>query len=348
MRTRRRQRSAPSLGLLVAALGLLAAACSGGSNDTPQETAQAAANPKAALQLPAPLTGLLVGGEVASHPAVTVKVDNSPQGRPQSGLDRADVVIEEKVEGTITRLLAVFQSQDAARVGPVRSLRSTDVALVSPIGGVFAFAGGIPEFESLIRRAPVVVISETTDGDAFDLRGGRPRPYKTYTSTARLRRRAGAKAKGATRLFDFLGPGEAFGPPGAVPAAGATVVFGPRTTAGWDYDAASGQWRRTTNGTPHLVEGGVQLAFTNVIMQHTRYGTTVYRDRSGAPVDEAVVIGGGEAIILSRGRQVRARWSKASLEAPIRYTQPDGAPVKLAPGRTWVALPPEGASVTTR
>ena len=348
MRLQPRRRFAAGLRALWAALAVVAAACSGGSEDSAQETARDAANARAGAQVPAPLTGLPVDGELASRPAVTVKVDNSPQGRPQSGLDRADLVIEEKVEGAITRLLAVFQSQDAAAVGPVRSIRSTDVALVTPIGGVFAFAGGIPEFESLVRKAPVVVVSETTDGDAFDLRAGRQRPYKTYTATARLRGRAGARAKPAGRLFDFLPLGQPFAPPGAVPAARATIVFGTRTTAGWDYDPAGGQWRRSTNGTAHLVEGGGQLAYTNVVVQHTRYATTVYRDRSGAAVDEAVMVGGGDAVILSQGMQLRARWSKPSLAAPIRYTLPDGTPVRLAPGRTWVALPPEGASVTTR
>ena len=187
MRSRPGPRSGLALCLVLAALGLLAAACSRGSGE--QGGAGETTTPAGGRQL-APLTGLPVASEVARRPATTVKVDNSPQGRPQSGLDRADVVIEEKVEGTITRLLAVFQSQDAAPVGPVRSLRSTDVALVAPIGGVFAFAGGIPEFEALVRKAPVVVVSERTDGDAFDLRSVRQCPYNTYTSTARLRSRA--------------------------------------------------------------------------------------------------------------------------------------------------------------
>ncbi|MDP9072211.1 MAG: DUF3048 domain-containing protein [Actinomycetota bacterium] len=338
MRSPLRPGRAPVLAVVTAVLGLLAAACGGSDEGGSDQVAQR----------PAPLTGLPVDGDVARRPATTVKVDNSPQGRPQSGLDKADLVIEEKVEGTITRLLAVFHSNDAGSVGPVRSLRSTDVGLVAPIGGVFAYAGGIAPFESLIRKAPVEVVTEKTDADTFDLRAGRERPFKTYTSSAKLRAKAGDKAKAPPRLFEFLGPGEAFAPPGAAPAAGATIVFGPRTTATWDYDRASGEWRRSTNGTAHVVEGGGQLAFTNVIVQRTRYGTTIYRDRSGAPVDEAVVVGTGEAIVLTQGKQVRARWAKASQTAPTRYTLPDGTPVRLAPGRTWVELPPDNASVTIR
>ena len=333
-------RSASALLVAVVALALLASACSRGDEDQ----GSSAEGPKA----PSPLTGLPVDADVASRPAVTVKVDNSPEGRPQSGLHRADVVIEEKVEGTITRFLAVFQSQEADEVGPVRSVRSTDVALVSPIRGVFAFSGGIPAFETLINKAPVTVLTERDDAEAFDLRDSRQRPFKTYTSTTTLRSRAGDEARAPARLFEFVAPGQPFSAPGANPAAHVTVVFGPRTTAAWDYDRARGQWRRSTNGTAHVVEGSGPLEFTNVIVQRTRYRTTVYRDRSGARVDEAAVVGSGEALVLSQGQQVRARWSKTSMSAPTNYTLPDGSPLRLVPGRTWVGLPPDGATVTTR
>ena len=56
-------------------------------------------------------------------PAVTVKIDNTPAGQPQSGVDQADVVYEEVVEGGITRLAAIFNSHAPDRVGPVRSVR---------------------------------------------------------------------------------------------------------------------------------------------------------------------------------------------------------------------------------
>jgi hypothetical protein len=344
MPSRRLHRPAPVAAALMAALALLATACSGGSGSADgSKTPATDRGPRA----PSPLTGLPVDADLAARPAVTVKVDDSPEARPQSGLDKADVVMEEKVEGAVTRFLAVFQSEDASSVGPVRSVRPTDPALVSPIRGVFAYSGGIPAFEALIHKAPVVVLTETADQDVFDLRANRSRPYKTYTSTAKLRSKAGGQARPPARLFDFLPLGQAFGPPVATPAVHATVVFG-RTTADWDYDPGSGLWRRTTNGTAHTVEGGAQLAFANVVVQRTRYRTTVYRDRSGAPVDEAAVVGTGPAIVLSQGKQVAATWSKASATVPTTYALADGSPVRLAPGRTLVELPPDTAAVTTR
>ncbi|HUR17671.1 MAG TPA: DUF3048 domain-containing protein [Acidimicrobiales bacterium] len=338
---------------LMAVAALLLPACSSGDdekNATGTDGGKAEKPvPTTVAPRPAPLTGLILAdGSIADRPAVVVKVDNSPTARPQAGLDKADVIIEEKVEGAITRFLAVFHSEDAELVGPVRSVRSTDAPLVSALGGVFAFAGGIPPFVALARSAPVTVITEQGNAQAFKLRADKRRPFKTYASTARLRALAGTHDNPPPRLFEFLASGEVFNPAGAVPATHATVIFGGLTKSDWDYDAAAGQWRRSTNGTPHLVEGGSQLAFTNVIVQRTAYRGTRFTDASRSKVDEAVVVGSGDAVILSAGRQVAAKWSKPSATAVTTYTDGTGAPIRLTPGRTWISLPPTAAAITVR
>src|SRR5216110_2587366 len=90
----------------------------------------------------APLTGLPDPHGVANHrPAITVKVNNT-DARPQAGIDQADVVYEEVVEGGYTRLAAIFNSHAPGKAGPVRSVRRTDQSIVWPIGGVFVYSGG--------------------------------------------------------------------------------------------------------------------------------------------------------------------------------------------------------------
>jgi len=56
------------------------------------------------------------------------------------GIDQADVVYEEIVNGGITRLAAIFNSHAPAKVGPVRSVRPTDTQVVWPLGGIFAYS----------------------------------------------------------------------------------------------------------------------------------------------------------------------------------------------------------------
>jgi hypothetical protein len=105
-------------------------------------------------------------------------------------------------------------------------------------------------------------------------------------------------------------------------------------------------WQRSTNGTPHLLADGTRLTFANVIIQKVGYRKVGYNDSSKHPVEEAVVVGEGEAIVLSGGKQAKVRWSKPSPEAMTTYTDSAGAPLKLLPGPTMVALAPTTAPIS--
>src|SRR5580692_10493375 len=116
----------------------------------------------------APLTGLPdPTGLSVKRPALTVKIENTPQALPQWGIDQADVVYEEIVNGGITRLAAIFNSHAPAKVGPVRSVRPTDTQVVWPLGGIFAYSGGAPYAVESIETAPVKLIDESSAGSAM-------------------------------------------------------------------------------------------------------------------------------------------------------------------------------------
>jgi hypothetical protein len=336
------------LAVVVGTLALVAAACSSSGSALPRVDFETSAPSTTTTAPPAlaPLTGLSIfNPDLARRPAVMIKVGDDSKARPQAGLDKADVVYEERVEGNVVRFLAVFQSQDAKSVGPIRSVRSTDAGVVSAIGGVFAYSGGIPPFNALVRKPGLTVITEDDHKDAFNLRSDRQRPYKTYAGTAELRSLAAA-ATAPAALFTFLGSSEALTAPGALPASQATAAFGPNTVTRWDWSATDSKWKRSINGVAQKTDGGVQLAFTNVILQTVPYRGTPYRDQSGSPVDEAVTTGSGEAILLSGGQRVSLRWSKPSEKAVTTFTDTAGKSIRLPAGQTWVALLPVGASVS--
>src|SRR5579872_1637503 len=112
----------------------------------------------------APLTGLLdPAGQALTRPALTIKVENTPEALPQWGIDRADVVYEEIVNGGITRLAAIFNSQAPPKVGPVRSVRPTDTQVVWPLGGIFAYSGGAAYAVNSISTVPhLKLLDEST------------------------------------------------------------------------------------------------------------------------------------------------------------------------------------------
>ena len=127
-RAPRRTRALVALGLTAS---LTLAGCtksaSGSADDTPgaQSTAQGLT---VAGQWP--LTGMPASGRAPKHPVMVVKIDNSSNSSPQIGLSKADLVTEELVEGGLTRLAVFFDTKIPKEVGPVRSMRASDIGLV--------------------------------------------------------------------------------------------------------------------------------------------------------------------------------------------------------------------------
>ena len=238
----------------VIALALLVGAC----GDKKKDVARARQRPPATTTtVPAvfPLTGLPVAdGATAARPALTVKIENAPESRPQAGLEAADVVYEEQVEGGLTRFLAVFHSTDADLVGPIRSLRPTDPEVVRPFGGLFAYSGGTKKFIGQLHATPLQDIGYDTLPKLYEKRRGKTAPHNVYSSTERLYGAAQKDLKPPPPLSTFVPAGQPF-VPAAPPAVHLSVPMG-STAVDYDWDAAAAGWKRITNGTPHLVESG--------------------------------------------------------------------------------------------
>ncbi|HEV7888070.1 MAG TPA: DUF3048 domain-containing protein [Acidimicrobiales bacterium] len=286
----------------------------------------------------APLTG--TKANVANRPALFVKVGNSPGARPQSGLDRADVVIEEAVEGGLTRLAAVFQSQDAPSVGPVRSLRQTDTALLDLFGQpVVAHSGAVPDVLAALYASAGLDLGRQARPGLYQARAERPAPDNLFVGTEKLRA-AVRSARRTLTLFDYSARS-----PAGVPASSVTLRFG--TVVEYRWDAACGCHLRSQDGRPHVDDHGRQLRATNVVVLFTGYTTAAgVVDAAGAPVLTTSVVGRGQAWVFRNGQRVEATWTRSSSREALRVTTADSRPVALAPGTTWVELAPLGSART--
>jgi hypothetical protein len=293
----------------------------------------------------APLTGLVdQTGATASRPSIAVKIDNAPEARPQSGLDVADIVYEEVVEGGVTRFIAVFHSQAPPVAGPVRSVRPMDPGVLSAYHGLVAYSGGIPAFVALLRKAPVQDVDVDLATDAYTWDKSRAAPHNEYVSPEKLWPRAkGSNAGPPQAMFAYRSAGEPFGD---ADAHHVVIPYSPRQTSVYDWDAAAGTWKRTSNGTAHTTTSGAQIAPQNVVIQFVSLHNLDYVDQSGTKVVESTVVGSGDAWILSAGRVTKGHWAKDSASAPTRFTDGSGNPVKLTAGRTWVHFAPVGTPVT--
>lgn len=296
----------------------------------------------------APLTGLETADRaVLTRPALVVKIDNAdPEARPQSGLAQADVVYEEQVEGNVTRLAAIFQTSAPTVVGPVRSARTTDVAIVTPLHRpLYAWSGANGAFARIIRSSPLVDAGYDAMTFAYSRKAivGHAAPHNLYVSAPALFAKAPAGSQPPPPLFTYRDRGVPM--PDGKPVSSVRLSFGPRgVPIVWNWDAKRHAYLRTQRGSLHVDQNGAWVNAANVVIQFVDYRDTGFVDVSGAPVPEAVLVGTGPCWILSSGRLVEGTWSKASPEAVTTYTDASGKPIPLTRGKTWVELPPSGGA----
>lgn len=325
---------------VVAALAVLALACSGGGSAKKESKRSQPAKAKERVPT-APLTGLPdPTGESVKRPALEVKIENidQPGVRPQAGLDAADVVYEEVVEGEITRFLAVFNSKLPETVGPIRSLRATDPNLVWPLGGVFAYSGGAPVNIPLIEAAPVNAVDETKAGPAMyrdASRAGR-REHNLFGRPSDLVAKGG-KPVPPPALFRYR---DAKQPSPGDPVASVHIGFAKGYDPTYQFDAATKTWKRFYGFAPFNAASGQQIAPANVVLQFTNYEGGV-----GSPTAEGQTVGEGDVWVFTDGKVVKGRWKRPGKEQPAAYVDAAGQPITLLPGTTWVHLVPIGAPV---
>ncbi|GAA4352200.1 DUF3048 domain-containing protein [Angustibacter luteus] len=312
---------------------------------SPSVTTSAPSPPASAPPLVAPLTGRPVHA-VAQRPALTVKIENSTAARPQSGLDQADLVVEELVEGGITRFAAMFQTADPGTVGPVRSVRNVDTSIASPTRGLLAFSGGAGVVLKVVRKAPLQLLS---GGAGFRRSGARSAPHNLYAKAGTLWGRANAAHRAPPKPYlpwapDATRAGTATAP-GNQAASQAQLTFSSGERPRWTYQASTRTWLRSEGSKPAKVASGRRLAADNVLVLRVRTRDAGYRDPAGNDVPESVLTGSGRLTVLSAGRQVSGTWHKAGRDARFTFTDTAGRPLLVAPGRTWIELVPSTGAV---
>jgi hypothetical protein len=330
--------------------GVALALAAGGGDEPPPTTTTTSTTttttaPTTTVPAPvAPLTGLPADPAAISRTALVVKIDNvEPKARPQVGINEADVVYEERVEGSVTRLLAVFHSRDVAPVGPVRSARSSDFGVLDALNRpFFAWSGANDIFAARIRSANLKDVGYDAATGLYFRAGDRAAPSNLFLkSTSEPMAQPNEGSAPPPALFTFRAPDQQ--PAHLEPVAGVRVTYGSGAGAApVEYRWDGRGWARTQRGTPHVDANGHQVAPENVIVQFTSYVSSGVNDQFGKPIPEAQFVGEGDAWVLTNGGLVAARWHKPALNAVTTYTDADGNPVGLTPGRTWVAVAPPG------
>ncbi|MFC8922188.1 DUF3048 domain-containing protein [Cellulosimicrobium sp. NPDC057127] len=333
---------------LVAALAL--GACGGAPLAPATETVQPGPEvvrggpPEPDVPVVWPLTGVATE-EVAARPALAVKIENAPAARPQTGLEDADVVWEEVVEGGITRFVAVYHSRAPELVGPVRSVRPMDPAIVAPLHGVLAYTGGQPPFVDAVGAAGVQSVVMDHGDDGFVTTRERRAPHNVYGELEAFWAQADADRTSPppAQLEHAREAGTGTATVAGAPAGRLDVRLTHSGRAVWDWAADQGAFVRSEGDRPAVSADGDRLAATNVVLVAATMVNTPFRDPAGAPVPETQLVGSGDAVVPSGGKHVAVSWSKAAVDAPLVLTGADGQPVRLEPGNSWIELVPTGS-----
>ncbi len=286
---------------------------------------------------PCPLTGQVLPGDAQppERAVLAVKVENAPESRPQVGMDQADIVYEEPVEGGVTRFIVLFHCDDAARLGPVRSARMTDISVLAQYGEpLFGYAGGAPRVRNAVAEAPIVDVNYIDAASAYTRDESRVAPHNLYTTTKKLYKAGGSKGSAPAAVFTYdaeLGPT-------SKPARTLHIPFSSYADVIWSWD--QGKWIRAHGDEPHVMESGKQIAATNIVVMKVKVSDSDIVDVAGYASPEVDLVGTGKAWILRDGRVVIGRWVRDSESDLTRFETTAGEEIALAPGVTWVELVP--------
>jgi hypothetical protein len=289
-----------------------------------------------------PLTGEEAPSEkAAGQPVVAVKVDNTEAARPQTGINDADLVYEELVEGGITRWIVVFQCAKPERVGPVRSTRTTDADILVQFGRpVLGFSGGAGSVFKYVKRSGIQAFDEDTGGEAFQRDPSRVPPQDLFVDVPKLEKRGKKKAAEVPEpIFEYA----AELPGGKSKKAGEIdMVFSTINEAAWEWNKGEQRWARFDGGSPNVLEDGDQILAHNVVVQMVKVTEGDVLDASGSPSPEVKVTGKGRAMLFRDGRMFTGTWERPSLEDVTTFTTREGEAFVLTPGNTWIELFPSG------
>jgi hypothetical protein len=370
---------------LIGAAGLATSGCTGSepgaaatSNPpaptSPPTTSTPTPTPSVDTRPRWPLRGtLLKDPDAALHPAVAVKVPDNKYEHPHVGLDHADIVFVE-LDGyrdgngnSGTRLVPVFHSDLPTDVGPVRSIRPVDVPLLAPMHAMIGSTGATAwvtayaaEFEDVLDSRHTYVATRGTG--AYSINPDRVRTYQgnTYYDQAVVCHPT-VLAKQKTNVSK--GPAKPYFPwatgdedPSTATGKGADTLSVPWHRAGafsmtYTWREKSGDYARSMPWGPHVLANGKRVTTENVLILQTDvvYGRItaqgeIYQGAHAEPIYQ-IIEAKGTFTYAQGGRVVKGTWRKGAVHERFAFTLADGAALRMAPGRTYVELPPAGSTV---
>jgi hypothetical protein len=283
-----------------------------------------------------PLSGMQVSPDLAKRPVTGIMIENSPDARPQSGLQDAGVVYEAIAEAGITRFLALFQDTRPGYIGPVRSLRPYYIDFGWPYQAAIAHVGGSPDALGQIRSGQYRDLDQFFNSGTYSRIGSRTAPHNVYTDFDRLDKLNQSKGYNSSQFTPWPRKDDK---PAATPSDAHidVKISSPLYYSHYDYDKASNSYNRSEGGKPHVeVTSGSDrtgaLIHPKVVITLVMSYSVI--DRAGHSNYGAT--GSGAMYVFQDGGVTQGTWSKADRGAMFQFKDAAGNIIPLNTGQTWI------------
>lgn len=299
-----------------------------------------------------PLTGQLYPDEAAmQRRSLIVKISNYPPlVRPQSSVNKADVVYEYEAEGGVTRFAAIFRSANPDHVGSVRSARLLDLELIPMYNALLAYSGTSEPIQQLILSSEYVYQTfSPLKGDNCEDAGFCRFPKdgvafehtlflninKLWEVATRRNVNTGYRARG----FAFNQTPD----PNGLPANDIFLNWYGQTDARWQFDPATGHYLRYTDSVPHFdAADGQQLWADNLIIIEVPHNRRpdLFPEGSNYESLEIALWDQGRAYLVRDGVYYQGYWRRQDRQpgSALQIIYGNNVPIMMKPGRTWVSV----------
>jgi hypothetical protein len=307
---------------------------------TTQPSASVAAGPLS------PTTGLPGNGE---YRPVQVQIDNESTGRPQYGIQAADIVYEAMIEGADTRFAAIFNDNLPEKVGPVRSARVYYQMIQNEWDSIFIHDGGpyVAGFDESY------IYSDENGGDMKVRIDGTRRAEDdvfwhqsvgiAYANVQAAEDKYNYERTERGPLFTFDANADLTAYPDVEKV---NIPFiSTLDHVEYRYDSAADQFVRYFYGDPFLdAETNEAVTVQNIIVQYVTDTMLSSAEKGRIKID---IVGSGDAEFFVGGKHMTGTWEKDSRHAGTVYKLDNGSNLVLKPGNTWVELQPDTKNIVT-
>ena len=307
----------------------------------PKETEPAVEEPEERVEVDGKirsyLTGEMVDVAKANRRPLAIMMSNDKEALPQYGINRAGVVYEAPVEGTMNRYMAILEDyDDLDRIGSVRSCRTYYTYFAKEFDAIYAHFGQSTFAVPYLKNVDNINGVEGTGGNAFYRSNDKKQPHNAYASADKIKstiEKLGYRTEYDDSYeghFKFAKGNEQIIPKGEDAY---KVVPGYSYNEPWfEYNEEDGLYYRYQYGGPHKGNEG-QIAVKNILFQYCEWGHYATTDYLNFNLNTS-----HEGFFISNGKAQFVTWKKDGEFGQTRYYDEEGNEITLNKGKTWVCI----------